>query len=308
MTATGVRLRRGDLTADVDRVGGTLLDIRANGCSLLAGPRRVAPELGHHGAVLAPWPNRVAGGHYVFAGSTLHLPINDALHGHAIHGFAYEQEWTVTGRSVAGVTLATTLGPTPGYPFRVAVELRYRIERDRLACLVNWTNVGVRTAPFGIGFHPYLRPGPSPLDTWRLEVPASVAMESDAVTKLPGQLASVAGTAADYRSARPIGPDRFSRAYRLAPHSPGAHAVVRLWDPTGSGLELEVSEAFGWLQVFTADLPSPELHRRGLAVEPESCPPNAFVTGQDLIQLQPGESGGARWWLRQIGSPRVHER
>jgi aldose 1-epimerase len=45
-----------------------------------------------------------------------------------------------------------------------------------------------------------------------------------------------------------------------------------------------------WLQVFTAESPGEALHRRGVAVEPMTCPPNAFATGKDVVVLQPGES------------------
>lgn len=38
-----------------------------------------------------------------------------------------------------------------------------------------------------------------------------------------------------------------------------------------------------WLQIYSGE----KLYRRGLAVEPMSCPPNAFNSGIDLIQLSP---------------------
>ena len=36
--------------------------------------------------------------------------------------------------------------------------------------------------------------------------------------------------------------------------------------------------------LFTGD-PLPDVARRSLAVEPMTCPPNAFRTGRDLIRL-----------------------
>jgi aldose 1-epimerase len=49
--------------------------------------------------------------------------------------------------------------------------------------------------------------------------------------------------------------------------------------------------------VFSGDtLPAPE-RRRGLAVEPMTCPPNAFRTGEGVIRLDPGESFTSRWGL-----------
>jgi aldose 1-epimerase len=47
--------------------------------------------------------------------------------------------------------------------------------------------------------------------------------------------------------------------------------------------------------VFTGD-PLDEAHRRrALAVEPMTCPPNAFVTGTDLLMLEPGETVRHAW-------------
>jgi galactose mutarotase-like enzyme len=43
--------------------------------------------------------------------------------------------------------------------------------------------------------------------------------------------------------------------------------------------------------------PLPDVHRRSLAVEPMTCPPNAFRTGDALIRLEPG-------WM--FGSGRVN--
>jgi aldose 1-epimerase len=52
-------------------------------------------------------------------------------------------------------------------------------------------------------------------------------------------------------------------------------------------------KAWPWLQVFTGDLP--DVRRRGLAVEPMTCPPQAFRTREDVIRLEPGEGWSGEW-------------
>jgi aldose 1-epimerase len=52
---------------------------------------------------------------------------------------------------------------------------------------------------------------------------------------------------------------------------------------------------YGWLQVFTSDTLHGERHRRAVAIEPMTCPPNALVSGDDLIVLAPGESVSHSW-------------
>ena len=58
-------------------------------------------------------------------------------------------------------------------------------------------------------------------------------------------------------------------------------------------------EAYGYLQLFTGD-PLPDVARRSLAVEPMTCPPNAFRTGEGLIRLEPGERFVARWGIQPL--------
>ena len=48
--------------------------------------------------------------------------------------------------------------------------------------------------------------------------------------------------------------------------------------------------------VFTGD-PLPDVARRSVAVEPMTCPPNAFRTGDALIRLEPGESTASTWGI-----------
>jgi aldose 1-epimerase len=48
--------------------------------------------------------------------------------------------------------------------------------------------------------------------------------------------------------------------------------------------------------LFTGD-PLPDVNRRSLAVEPMTCPPDAFRSGHDLIRLEPGQSFTSAWGI-----------
>ena len=48
--------------------------------------------------------------------------------------------------------------------------------------------------------------------------------------------------------------------------------------------------------LFTGD-PLPDVARRSLAVEPMTCAPNAFRSGDGLIRLEPGESATSSWGI-----------
>jgi aldose 1-epimerase len=86
-------------------------------------------------------------------------------------------------------------------------------------------------------------------------------------------------------------------------------ARVLLDDPdSGSGVTLWVDESYSYLMVFSGD-PYPDLARRSIAVEPMTCPPNAFRTHDSVIVLEPGESTLSAWGieprLAAVGGPDV---
>ena len=60
-------------------------------------------------------------------------------------------------------------------------------------------------------------------------------------------------------------------------------------------MSLWAGAGYGWLQVFSSDTLHGERHRRAVAIEPMTCPPDALVTGHDLIVLAPGESVARTW-------------
>jgi aldose 1-epimerase len=62
-------------------------------------------------------------------------------------------------------------------------------------------------------------------------------------------------------------------------------------------LGLWAGPGYDWLQVFTGDALAPELRRRALAVEPMTCPANAFVSGNGLLSLAPGDSVTHTWGI-----------
>jgi len=81
----------------------------------------------------------------------------------------------------------------------------------------------------------------------------------------------------------------------------GDRRLDETWHRPG-GWRIDLGEAVVWadaswpcIQVFTGDLP--EIARRGLAVEPMTCPPQAFRTGEGLIRLEPGETFSGEWGI-----------
>lgn len=281
------------LKATLSPLGATLSALEVDGFAIVAGPPAPDPGRGHHGAVLVPWPNRLAHGRYQYGSEHFQLPTNDSRYGHAIHGLAFERQWTPTRTSPSSVRFELRLGKDPGYPFGIVVSVEYSVSDTTLICRSSWKNQGRSTAPFGLGFHPYFRPGPSPISEWVLTVPLTDASTTDPETALPHAPSDIRGTELDFRRPAPIGEGRFSVAYRDLPgDSPKS---ILLSDPALHTVTVDRSVEFPWTQVFSGHLADQELNRRGVAIEPQTCPADAFSTGVDLLHLAPGEEG-AGWW------------
>ena len=169
----------------------------------------------------------------------------------------------------------------------------------RRACRVTTTatNVGRVSCPFGSGAHPYLTLGSGIVDGLILSVPGRTVLRSNE-RGIPIGSAAVEGTDVDFRRPRAIGTTRLDNAFTDLERDDDGLARVQLRDPHGgSELTLWVDESYPYLMVFTGD-PLPDVARRSLAVEPMTCPPNAFRSGTDLVRLEPGESFTGRWGVR----------
>ena len=68
---------------------------------------------------------------------------------------------------------------------------------------------------------------------------------------------------------------------------------------SGRGLTLWADEAFDYLMIYTGHSLEPASRRRqGLAVEPMTCPPNAFRSGSSIARLAPGRRWSGAWGIQ----------
>ena len=283
-------LRHGDQRTVLVEVGGGIREYSVGDRVVLDGYPVGEMADGGRGQPLLPWPNRIRDGRYHFNGSDLQLPINEAEHSNAIHGLTRWSNWTATEVSDKRVTLMLLVYPQPGYPFSLLLAIEYELGGDGLTVTTRAVNVGTEPLPFGAGYHPYLAPAGS-LDETELLVPAARRLQFDERQLPTGALADVAGTAYDFRSPRALGDLRIDACFTGLDRE-GGTARVRAGRTT-----LWMDSSFTHLMVFTGDTLAPERRRRGLAVEPMTCPPDAFNSGKDVHVLQPRESFVARWGI-----------
>jgi aldose 1-epimerase len=279
--------------AVVTETGATLREWSAGGRELLDAQ---GPDADYRGRVLAPWPNRLRDGRYAFAGAVHRLPINEPARGCAIHGFVDGLTWDVEEHAVDRIALGLELAPRDGYPFRLRLALEYALGDAGPVVTLTATNTGDAAAPFGAGFHPYLRCQRA--DDARLEVPGAAVVPIDAERLLPtGPPAPVAGTDVDFRRERPIGATAVNACYADLARDAAGIARARLATADGS-VTVWMDAVFGFATVYTADdVGDPARRRRSVAIEPMTCAPDAFNTGLGLRVLEPGEVLSGRWGL-----------
>jgi aldose 1-epimerase len=293
-------LIRGQEELVVTEVGATLRSYRVGGLDVIDGFGPDEWAQGGRGQVLAPWPNRLGGGRYTFGEVTAQAALDEPERDNAIHGLVRWLPWELRAREASSVAAGCVLRPTPGYPFTLDLQVEYRLAEDGLVVTTTATNVGPVTLPFGVGFHPYLTAGAGHVDEWVLQLPTTAELAMDERGLPIGQPSLTAGTDLDFSSGRPVGPIRLDAALTGLRRDPDRRARALLTDPeTARGIELWVDEQFSYLMCFTGDtLSDPSRRRRSMAIEPMSCPPDAFRSGQDLVVLEPGQHWQGAWGAR----------
>ena len=285
-------LTHGDYTATIASVGATLRSLSYRGRDLVVPFEADEVRPAYRGVTLAPWPNRVIDGVYSFDGEDFVLALTEPNRGHALHGLVAWQNFALVSQVSDRVAIATTIEAQTGYPFRVDVLAEFWLDNDGLHTLITATNTGPRRAPWGVGPHPYLIAGDGLVDDWTLELPASTVITIQGDRLLPVATVGVETTDFDFQQPRVIRDLFIDHAFGgLTRHearvTSGDSGVVMTWD-----------SACPWVQIHTADrLDAPEISRIGLAVEPMTCPPDAYNSGVDLVTLEPGESSAAGWTI-----------
>lgn len=295
-----VDLAHGAYTASIASIGASLRFLRHHGRDLVVpfDAEEVRPAF--RGALLAPWPNRVVDGRYTFAGVDHQLALTEPARGHALHGLAAWSEWDLVASSVTSAAFRVVIEAQDGYPFRVQITATYTLDDGGLHTDVEALNLGDVDAPYGTGPHPYLVAGEGHVDDWTLELPASEVLTVTEDRLIPVSLEPVDAEATehfDFRAPRAIGDTFIDHAYTALERDADGRVTVRVTHPSGGGVAMHWGDGLPWVQVHTADQPAAELNRLGLAVEPMTCPPDAFSSGTDLVILAPNTPHRVSWTI-----------
>ncbi|ROT34035.1 aldose 1-epimerase family protein [Micromonospora sp. HM5-17] len=286
--------------AVVVEVGGGLRAYRAKGVDYVDAYGEDELPAGAAGQILAPWPNRIRDGRYTFGGRSLQLPLTEPERHTALHGLVNWLPWRLVSQRSDSLVIRCEMPAQLGYPWPLEFQAEWRVGADGLRAEHQVTNVGREPCPFGFSVHPYLQLPGVAVDDLLLRVPGRSRLLLDG-RLLPIGAVKVAGGEYDFTTPRRIGPAVLDVAFGdLDPDQVDENgSSVTLVSPDSSAsVSIWADPSFGWWQVFTGDTLSGERHRRSVAVEPMTCPPDAFRSGKDVIVLEPGQTWRAVWGIR----------
>jgi aldose 1-epimerase len=284
----------GQHRAVVVEVGGGLRAYEVGDWQVLDGYAESEIAPGAAGQILAPWPNRIRDGQYAFGGRTHSLALTEPEMHNAAHGLVRWLPWTADESTPAQVRLGCFLPAQPGYPWSLHLTTTWSVGPDGLRAVHTATNLSAEPCPFGLGLHPYVQLPGVEVNDILLTVAARTRLAVDDRLLPTGTLA-VAGTEYDFASPRPIEDRLLDTAFC---DREDGDVGVRIASADGSSaVSVWADDAFRWWQVFTGDTLPGERHRRSVAVEPMTCPPDAFRSGRDVISLQPGQTWQGTWGI-----------
>lgn len=292
----------GRYRAEVAAVGAGLRMLEYDGAALTetweAGTK---PPLSA-GLVLAPWPNRTGDGTYTFEGVEHQLEITEPERNNASHGFVRRVPWTLISHTEDRVEQSVDIAGQQGWPFSVRLTVAHALSSDGLTVTATAENTGDTDAPYGMGFHTFVRVGDAPLDECTLELSARTRLPLDPVRNLPvGDSVPTSGTEYDFSTARSLDGIWLDTPFSGLDAGSDGRARQVLRAPDGTATVLWTDSGFGWVQVFTADPSHDQAYPgrgRAVAIEPMTCPPDALNSKTDLITLAPGSVWSGNWGTR----------
>ena len=259
------------------------------------------------GRLLIPFNDRIPGGRYRFSGRQYQLALNapevegncgPSEGGAALHGLVYDQpfhrEELGSGDEEAAACLSYRIDPDAfqGYPFRLAVVVRYGLTADALELSVTVKNLGPNVAPATLGWHPYVEV-PGGVDSARLLCAAGRYVEVDQGLLPTGKLPGVAGGRFDFSSLRRLQGMELDIALERRSPLPVVRTIV---DRGFDFVEVEQSvPPFGYTQLFIPP------DRSSIAVEPVTGATNAFNRPDlGLTLLPPGRVLSGQVRIRRL--------
>ena len=217
----------------------------------------------------------------------------------ALHGLVHWVRLDVNQVTDSRIVLSHSIVPQNGYPFTVKLRIAYGLTRQGLSARLVANNPTAEPVPYGCCPHPYLSAGTAGLDDWELLLSARSRIDVDQRLTPIGEQ-HVQAVDADFRTGAAIGSRQLDHAFTGLSPDHDRRFTASLRDRTnGTGVRMSWGSWGRWVQLHTADGPEAG-NRVGLAVEPMSCPPNAFNEPSGPPLLHPRQFFEADWDISDL--------
>ena len=287
----------GDQQAVVSQSGATLRSYTSGGRPIIEafdGPD--SDVIGCQGEVLAPWPNRVVDGRWTWRARRHQLSITEPATGHALHGLVRSLSWSVVEHRPDLLLMDVLLLAQPGWPFPLHCAVTYALAAEGLTSTLTSTNVGRAPCPYGAAVHPYLAVPGRAVDDAVLDLPAATWLATDDRLS-PTALNPTAGSPYEFTAGAPIGDRKADTAFTDLPVGASGRVEATLITSDGHRTTMWGDDTVRWWQLFTGDALADPWRRATLALEPMTCAPDAFNSGDGLVVLEPGDAHTMTWGL-----------
>lgn len=241
---------------------------------------------GYYGAHLFPFPNRIQDGSYTFNNVNYQLPINEGQRNHALHGLIHDQPFEYVSDHITNSSARVSFQYASktgfqGFPFSFVFTVTYIVDDSGLHLEVTAENTDRKPFPVGYGWHPYLDLDTT-IDQLQICVPSDKFLELDKrliPTGIIGKLDTFSNpnTLRDLKLDTCFVLDTAEKFSETIIHNPLTNVKVSVYQQSGDN-ELK------YVQLFTPET------RDCLAVEPMSCPANAFHLDTNATILKAGDT------------------
>lgn len=242
-----------------------------------------AAELGFKGLKLSPFVCRLKDGSYSFHDQKYQIEKLNDRGKHAIHGLLFHKKFSIIKTEATPESASVSMQyiydhEDTGFPFSYECRVTYTLNKgNQLTVSTRCTNLSDISIPMQDGWHPYFNLG-GKVDQLELEFPGEnqYVFNEELVPngeKVPYNT---------FNEALQLGDQHLDNSFILDKNV--AHSVCKL-KSTANKIEvlIQPSPSYPILQIYTPP------HRKSIAVENLSGPPNDLNLKEYLTELAPGE-------------------
>lgn len=219
--------------------------------------------IGGGGYPMVPWPGRIDGGRFLWAGRVHQVPVNSGAH--SLHGRGVYLPWTVDRRTQSSCRLSVDFDA--GWPFSGRAVQEITLLDDGIAQRLEVHATGGARFPAGAGWHPWFRRNVRPRSDVRVLVDAAHVYET--ADMIPTGWLPRVKNATGLRGYPKLGARRIDACYR----QPRAPLRIRWGD-----IELTMRSS---PNVTHAVVYTPE---HAICIEPQTCAPDAFNLAAQAVE------------------------